>query len=88
MNTEADIVTWALERPGWQQEVLLALACGEEFDATRISALADHLLDPTSGAPNQAARKIPLHSNAVSSRRGTIARHWRSWTRQECDLRN
>jgi len=65
MSIESDIIDWVLDRPGWQQEVLVALAEGEAYDEDKIALLADKLLDPASLVPNKEAKKISLKSAAV-----------------------
>ncbi|MFD7307719.1 AAA family ATPase [Promicromonospora sp. NPDC059942] len=60
MTIEDDIRAWALERPGWQQDVLVALARGGTFESEQIEALADRLLLPDSKNPNGAATDIAL----------------------------
>jgi energy-coupling factor transporter ATP-binding protein EcfA2 len=60
MTIEDNIREWALARPSWQQEVLVALARGETFEPERISALADRLLQPGSTTPSRAAVDIIL----------------------------
>jgi energy-coupling factor transporter ATP-binding protein EcfA2 len=65
VTIESDIVDWALERPGWQQKVLVALAEGEIFDGVRINELADQILRSDSAAPNGEARKISIKSSVV-----------------------
>lgn len=64
MSIEDEIVNWALGRPAWQQEVLVALAEGNAFDASEISTLADEVLDPAKSTPNKEAKKISLKSSA------------------------
>lgn len=65
MPIESDIVDWALARPAWQQEVLVALADGEVFDDARISELAERILQPDSAAPSQEAKKLSIKSTLV-----------------------
>jgi energy-coupling factor transporter ATP-binding protein EcfA2 len=65
VTIESDIVAWALERPGWQQEVLVALAEGEVFDGARLHELADQILQPDSAAPNKEASKLSIRSSVV-----------------------
>jgi energy-coupling factor transporter ATP-binding protein EcfA2 len=64
VTIEDDIIAWALERPGWQQEVLVALANGDVITDERISELTDAIQDPASSAPNKEAKKISLKSSA------------------------
>lgn len=65
MTIETDIVAWALERPGWQQQVLAALANGDSFDATQVEELVDEILAGTSAAPSQEAKGISVKSAVV-----------------------
>lgn len=60
MTIEDNIREWALTRPAWQQEVMVALARGEAFEPVRISALADRLLQPGSEKPGRAAVGLVL----------------------------
>lgn len=62
MTIEADITAWALERPGWQQDVLVALAQGDSFDRSRIEVLADEILAGTNTVPSQEAKNISARS--------------------------
>lgn len=59
MTIEQDIRTWALTRPAWQQDVLVALSRGETHDDA-IAELADRLLMPDSAKPNTAAKNLTL----------------------------
>jgi energy-coupling factor transporter ATP-binding protein EcfA2 len=65
VTIEADIIDWALQRPAWQQEVLVALASGERFGTDEIAALVDQLLEPGNGQPNQEAKKISIKSTVT-----------------------
>jgi hypothetical protein len=65
MTIESDIVDWALERPGWQQEVLVALADGVSFDDAKINLVADQILEPGGDAPNKEAKKLAIKSSVV-----------------------
>jgi energy-coupling factor transporter ATP-binding protein EcfA2 len=65
MTIETDIVAWALERPAWQQKVLVRLADGQDVDNTAIGELADELLPPDSNDPSRDAKGISLKSDAV-----------------------
>ncbi|CAL8979504.1 hypothetical protein CELL_03205 [Cellulomonas sp. T2.31MG-18] len=61
MTIENDIRNWALLRPAWQQDVLVALSRGETYDdAGRIAALADRLLTPGSDTQSASATGISL----------------------------
>lgn len=61
VTIEQDIRAWALSRPAWQQDVLVALSRGETFDPPEaIAKLADRLLQPDSGKPNTAAENLTL----------------------------
>lgn len=61
MAIEEDIRTWALTRPAWQQDVLVALSRGETYDASGpIAELADRLLQPNSTNANTAAQNLTL----------------------------
>ena len=60
-----DILAWALERPGWQQEVLVALADGDVFDEAKVNGVADQILQPDSATPNKEAEKLSIKSSVV-----------------------
>lgn len=61
VTIEQDIRAWALTRPAWQQDVLVALSRGETSDdPDAVSELADRLLAPSSSTPNDAARSLTL----------------------------
>jgi energy-coupling factor transporter ATP-binding protein EcfA2 len=71
VTIESDIVDWALERPGWQQEVLVALAEGEVFDGAKLNEFADQILKPDSATPSKEARKLSIKSSVVEQVRLT-----------------
>lgn len=61
LTIEQDIRNWALTRPGWQQDVLVALSRGETYDGlVPIAKLADRLLQPNSSKPNTTAQNLTL----------------------------
>jgi energy-coupling factor transporter ATP-binding protein EcfA2 len=60
---ENDIVEWALKRPGWQQEVLVALADGEVFDDAKINDIADQVLRSDSRTPTREAKELSIKSS-------------------------
>lgn len=61
MTIEQDIRAWALTRPAWQQDVLVAVSRGETYDAPEpIAELADRLLLPNSSASSTAAQNLTL----------------------------
>lgn len=61
VTIEQDIRAWALTRPAWQQDVLVALSRGESNeDPDAITRLADRLLMPGSATPNNAAWNLTL----------------------------
>ncbi|WP_246007697.1 AAA family ATPase [Gordonia oryzae] len=61
MTIEQDIRAWALTRPAWQQDVLVALSRGETYDDPDcIAKLADRLLMTGSATPNAAAQNLTL----------------------------
>ncbi|VCT90260.1 hypothetical protein MHAS_01964 [Mycolicibacterium hassiacum DSM 44199] len=61
MTIEQDIRAWALTRPAWQQDVLVALSRGETYDdPAAVAKLADRLLMPGSAVPNNAAQNLTL----------------------------
>lgn len=62
MTIEDDIITWALTRPGWQQEVLVNLADGQQYDEPGISALVDEILAGTNLAPTNEAKRISVRA--------------------------
>lgn len=62
---EGDIITWASKRPGWQQDVLVALANGERYEAEQIATLSDEILAGTNSMPNQKAESIQVKSPVV-----------------------
>jgi hypothetical protein len=65
VTIETDIIAWALERPAWQQKVLVRLSDGDVFDAAAIGELTDSLLDQSSLASSQDANAISLKSDAL-----------------------
>ena len=65
MTIEGDIITWASKRPGWQQDVLVALANGERYEAEQIGTLSDEILAGTNSMPNQKAESIQVKSPVV-----------------------
>lgn len=72
MTIEDDIKLWALQRPGWQQEVLASLARGESFgNPESIAELADRILQPDSLPPSKAAAGILLGSTEAKQVRLT-----------------
>lgn len=62
MSIETEIIEWALQRAGWQQDVLVALAQGDPFDEAQISALTDEILGGKNNSPSQEAKSISLRS--------------------------
>ncbi|KAA1399575.1 AAA family ATPase [Aeromicrobium ginsengisoli] len=61
VTIEQDITGWALTRPAWQQDVLVALSRGETYDdPIAIAELAECLLQPDSATPNAAAHNLTL----------------------------
>lgn len=60
MTIEDDIITWALTRAGWQQEVLVNLADGQQYDEAGIGALVDEILAGTNLAPTNEAKRISV----------------------------
>jgi hypothetical protein len=62
MAIEDDIITWALDRPAWQQEVLVALAEDQDFGTDRVSAVVDEIMVGDKSAPNQGAKRIQIKS--------------------------
>ncbi|MGB7963918.1 MAG: AAA family ATPase [Propionicimonas sp.] len=61
MTIEQEIRAWALTRPAWQQDVLVALSRGETYDPPEaIAELANRLLQPNSGTANTAAQNLTL----------------------------
>lgn len=65
MTIESDIITWGLERPGWQQDVLVALANGEQHGPEQITDLVDEVLAGSNNAPSQEAKSIQVKSAVV-----------------------
>lgn len=65
MTIESDIIAWGLERPGWQQEVLLALANGEEYAAEAIRELSDKILAGRHSVPSEDAKSLAVKSPVV-----------------------
>lgn len=65
MTIESDISTWGLERPGWQQDVLVALANGEQYGPAQITAVVDEVLAGTNSSPTQEAKSIQVKSAVV-----------------------
>ncbi|MGP5009202.1 AAA family ATPase [Brachybacterium tyrofermentans] len=62
MTIETDIITWGLERPGWQQDVMVALANGEQYGPGQISALVDEVVAGSRNTPSQEAKNIQVKS--------------------------
>lgn len=58
MTIEAEIIAWALQRPAWQQEVLVALASGHSYTDEEMEALVDVILGGDRAAPSQEAKGI------------------------------
>ena len=65
MTIEDDIIEWALTRPGWQQDVLVALAEGEQYGPDKISGLVDSIVAGVHDARTQEAKRIQVKSAAV-----------------------
>lgn len=65
MTIESDIAEWALERPGWQQEVLVALADGEDFGDVKVNQVVDQILQPDSSLPSREAKNLSIRSSVV-----------------------
>jgi energy-coupling factor transporter ATP-binding protein EcfA2 len=65
MTIESDIIAWALERPGWQQDVLVALANGESYGPEQIAQLVEGILAGTNVAPSQKAKNISVKSSVI-----------------------
>lgn len=62
VTIEADIISWALTRPAWQQDVLVALANGQSYTDQQVEALVDVVLSGDKMAPSQEAKSIaPKH---------------------------
>ncbi|KAA0078800.1 hypothetical protein CIW52_29945 [Mycolicibacterium sp. P9-64] len=65
MTIEADIITWALTRPAWQQEVLVSLASGHSYTEDQLEALVDDILAGHKTAPSQEAKSIAPKPDAA-----------------------
>lgn len=65
MTIESDIITWGTERPGWQQDVLVALANGEQYGPAQIAAVADEVLAGSNNAPTQKAKSVKVKAAVV-----------------------
>lgn len=65
MSIEASIVEWALTRPGWQQDVLVAASKGEQLDEQGVVELADTIVAGTAAAPTNEAKAIELRPPAT-----------------------
>lgn len=65
MTIESDIIEWALDRPGWQQDVLVALVNGEECGPEFIAELVDEVLVGDNSAPSREAKSIQVKSSVV-----------------------
>jgi hypothetical protein len=71
VTIDADIIAWALQRPAWQQEVLVALANGRSYTDEEVERLVDAILEGDRTAPSQEAKSIapkPDASEQVSLR--------------------
>lgn len=77
MTIESDIIAWGLQRPGWQQDVLVALASGEQYGPGDITTLVDEVLAGTNNAPNGEAKSIQLKSAVVEQVRLTAVANLR-----------
>ncbi len=62
MTIETDIIAWALERPDWQQQVLVAIASGERYDDACVEQLVDEILAGANDAPSHEAKNISVKS--------------------------
>lgn len=60
MTIEGEIIAWGMERPGWQQDVLVSLANGEEYDKESIERLVDEILTGSNSLPTQMAEGIQV----------------------------
>ena len=65
MTIESDIITWGLDRPGWQQDILVALANGQQYGPAQITAVVDEVMAGTNSAPSQEAKTIQVKSAVV-----------------------
>lgn len=65
MTIESDIIAWGLERPGWQQDVLVALANGEEYGQESVANVVDEILAGSNTLPSQEAKSIHVKSSVV-----------------------
>lgn len=65
MTIESDIITWGLGRPGWQQNVLVALANGEYYGPEKVKTLVDELLAGTNNASSHEVQSIPVKPTVV-----------------------
>jgi len=65
MTIQSDIIAWGLERPGWQQEVLVALANGDAHGSEAIAGLVDEILAGNNSAPTQEAKNIQVKSSVA-----------------------
>ncbi len=65
MTIETDIITWGLERPGWQQDVLVALANGQQYGPAEIATVVDEVLAGTNHTPSQEAKSIQVKPAVV-----------------------
>ena len=65
MTIDADIIAWALQRPAWQQEVLVALANGQSYTDEEIDWLVDAILGGEKAAPSQEAKSIAPKPDAT-----------------------
>ncbi|MGL5828141.1 MAG: AAA family ATPase, partial [Angustibacter sp.] len=65
MAIEDEIIEWGLERPGWQQSVLVRLSRGDEYGPEAIAGLVDEILAGGSCASSQEAKSILAKSSVV-----------------------
>lgn len=65
MTIDADIIAWALQRPAWQQEVLVTLANGQSYTDELIEGLVDTILGGGKAAPSQEAKSIAPKPDAT-----------------------
>src|SRR4051794_28341265 len=63
VTIETSIIEWALQRPAWQQKVLVALANGERPNELDAESLVDQISEPSSGQPSRDAKELSIRSS-------------------------
>lgn len=65
MTIESDIISWGLQRPGWQQDILVNLSSGQQYRDDQIVAVCNEILANPDSRPNQKVEDIKLKSSVI-----------------------